>query len=673
MVLPHTAVTQMAALYDIQGEIERAEEDGHDVTARRLKGVLKEMAKQDGAGPRASVASRIRVLDDSDDESLDETQVYLAKCRDLKIPPKPTVLTMRKQVDEFRMPQQGAGDKNVEALASAIRQMKGMRIVDLSDNRIGEVGCVRLAGALRGHTDVQELLLGGNRIERGGAAAMAAALPGMTALVRLDLARCHLGDAGIKILFPGLTECHRLTFLNLMHNQISSAGGEEIGEGMNRCQSLADLDLSWNAVRGKGSAAIGESLKSNRKMVSLNLSWNAVGADGGFDDWAGFFEENATLKKLNLAHSSMDERAALILAENIRLNDTIEWLNLDNNPLGPLGAQVMFKLMDVMGESRHITFENCNFHIKSKNCTFDPQEPQGSYELDLAKPYDRTIAMHLVRVAGDNIMEQLKSAKLDRRPYDVGQLKKKPRDVPYHGWFETVFAKFSKRGNMGEIVTDKTFQRLRGMVCGEEKNDRERQTIVKGFAMNMHLASDQISSLMDDMEGSSVRITMLSQLFSRIVDRDRFDRIEAKLHASELIMLRKELGALYHYSDDNPTNHYKLNLSRTYDRQLANKILELNNDERQERKHLGLSDTSDQGFFMNFRNETIDGRKFVWNGTWTLPAVGFLEFDYVSTTRPSFDSNPMSDDKVGCLLDCLIDCLFGRGHFGRPPRPPRAG
>jgi hypothetical protein len=58
-------------------------------------------------------------------------------------------------------------------------------------------------------------------------------------------------------------------------------------------------------------------------------------------------------------------------------------------------------------------------------------------------------------------------------------------------------------------------------------------------------------------------------------------QVEKKLQASELQALRQALGALYYFSDENATGHYRLNMAKHFDRQLAIKILELNNDERQ--------------------------------------------------------------------------------------------
>lgn len=109
------------------------------------------------------------------------------------------------------------------------------------------------------------------------------------------------------------------------------------------------------------------------------------------------------------------------------------------------------------------------------------------------------------------------------------------------------------------------------------------------------------------------------------------------------------------HSDQNPTGHYKLNLSLPFDRELASKVLLVNNYERQLRKDNGLADTSDDGHYMNFRNETLNGVGFRWTGTWRVPEMGILEFDYVSTERPMYDAVPLKEEYMYELLADLDD------------------
>jgi len=142
-------------------------------------------------------------------------------------------------------------------------------------------------------------------------------------------------------------------------------------------------------------------------------------------------------------------------------------------------------------------------------------------------------------------------------------------------------------------------------------------------------------------------------MFSRLVDRNNFSSVSDSLSQEELAALKRELGALWSYTDSNPTGHYRLDLSRPFDRNLALKVLETNNMERGWRRMADLFDTSDDGFYMNFRNETIDAKSFTWNGVWRIPATGILDFDYVSTERPPFHTPPLDNDLFRELVSDL--------------------
>lgn len=92
----------------------------------------------------------------------------------------------------------------------------------------------------------------------------------------------------------------------------------------------------------------------------------------------------------------------------------------------------------------------------------------------------------------------------------------------------------------------------------------------------------------------------------------------------------------------NPTAHWRLNLGNKHERAIMMQLIAINNSEADfSKNHSGRGDTSQQGNWNNFRNEryTIDketkemsiDKDFIRN----LPGAGYLEFDYVSTARPS--------------------------------------
>lgn len=194
------------------------------------------------------------------------------------------------------------------------------------------------------------------------------------------------------------------------------------------------------------------------------------------------------------------------------------------------------------------------------------------------------------------------------------------------------------------------------MVAAPDRSEVDRLAQVQKLAEEIDLTCEQLAKMIDEAKPSSRgKITLVLNLFSRIVDREDFYEIEERLTKEELAKLRLELGPMWSYSDDNPTGHYKLNLESNFDRELANKVLSVNNFERQSRKDSDLADTSDDGHYMNFRNETYNGESFRWTGAWRVPANGILEFDYVSSERPRNDTVVLSKDYFFELLSDLAD------------------
>eukprot|EP00961_Rhodomonas_salina_P299629 3939083-Rhodomonas_salina.7 len=155
-------------------------------------------------------------------------------------------------------------------------------------------------------------------------------------------------------------------------------------------------------------------------------------------------------------------------------------LCIDDNPIGPVGAKLLFKLMDSFGADRILSFENCNFDAKSKNCDFDPSECQGEYRLNMALHYDRTVAMvH-------------RNPKLDDRPFSTAQLESNQANLPRSGILEFTFHRFVVRATADTVVNEKTFSQLQKLVSGHTMNDVDKISLLVGVAEDMAIDCDHL-------------------------------------------------------------------------------------------------------------------------------------------------------------------------------------
>jgi Ran GTPase-activating protein (RanGAP) involved in mRNA processing and transport len=96
------------------------------------------------------------------------------------------------------------GDAGGAALGLALRDSRGMEKLSLYECAIAEAGATGLLSALEGHVSLQWLLLGGNRIGHKGAQALARLISYGPDLKVVDVSNNALGEEDIHILLDAL-------------------------------------------------------------------------------------------------------------------------------------------------------------------------------------------------------------------------------------------------------------------------------------------------------------------------------------------------------------------------------------------------------------------------------------------------------------------------------------
>ena len=552
----------------LKEEMEEAMDNGRMVKFETLSKLLQNHRLQ-----RAEQTNAI----DPDEDPLDEEQavkeraraermvdhriLYLSRCKELNILPKASIVT-RQRKDGFDLKHYGAGNATVQAMAPSLRTMKNLQYMSLRDNRMKESGSADMIDALRDNADVLVLDLSTNHIGRLGIAALSRTISTLLSLKKLDISKNKLMDSEIITLMKHIPDAFVLEELNLSHNNIASNGSQAIGNALNHCPKLVNLDLSWNAIRGTGAAVIGEALVTNLTLQHLNLEWNGLGGSKHFDSWANALESNSALRTLNLSHNGLDERNCIIICENLKFNSVLNSLLLNDNPLGPVGAKLVFKLMDAFGEERQLKFEKCNFDAKSKQCDFNPSECTGTdFSLDLSAPFERSKALALIRISGNNIVDQWRNPKYERAQIDASKYMNHGELLPREGTLEFTYVQFQRKACKENVMNASTFNKLSAMVSAPDRSEMDRIAQVQKLAEEIDLTCEQLGKILDEANLSSrSKITLILNLFSRIVDREEFFEVEDRLSKEELAKLRNELGPMWSYSDDNPTGHYKLKL-----------------------------------------------------------------------------------------------------------------
>ena len=141
------------------------------------------------------------------------------------------------------------GPSGALAVAGVLKQVyKSLDTLDLSYNRLGDVGAVCLAGALKHCSYLKQLQLNRNIIGDEGAMALARCLQTCNQLTTLNLSDNEIGDSGALCLGNYLKDCNCLQTLRLNHNLISGCGAVGVAEGVKHCRYLHTLEIGWNFI-----------------------------------------------------------------------------------------------------------------------------------------------------------------------------------------------------------------------------------------------------------------------------------------------------------------------------------------------------------------------------------------------------------------------------------------
>lgn len=168
-----------------------------------------------------------------------------------------------------------------------------------------------------------------------------------------------------------------------------------------------------------------------------------------------------------------------------------------------------------------------------------------------------------------------------------------------------------------------------------EAERKQQRAILDMTAKEFYFKAEQIEDLLGLFTDERAKAEAIIKLYERTLDTDALlEMVEEKLDEKHRQYIERKLGPLYRFDPMNPTGHYRLDLSRHFERLLANKMIQMSNGENEERLQSGLIDTSQRLNRYSLRNQKLDGkssaRKY-GSLEMELPKKGIFEFDFTST------------------------------------------
>jgi len=181
-------------------------------------------------------------------------------------------------------------------------------------------------------------------------------LPRTETLTHLILNENVLDDEKVRRLVVGLRDKLTITDLDLSHNKISDRGTRALCKCLGKDSVIAHLSLCDNHMHSEGGKFLGRAVQTNTSLLKLNLRLNRLGEKGGCYMFEGL-KSNGSLKQLNisgngLADDSGQGEAVRVLAAMLRVNSTINKMDVSSNSLGTEAGVVM---RDALEENKSLT------------------------------------------------------------------------------------------------------------------------------------------------------------------------------------------------------------------------------------------------------------------------------------------------------------------------------
>ena len=473
---------------------------------------------------------------------------YMRTCQKYNVVPVQQFIAMMDR-DVVSLKHRGVGSVGGRAIFECLRENRHIQALDMEDNQLGlnvdvDSGHLEhISSALRENNILTHLDMSYNNLAARGCAAIAEALEDNQTIKELSLRGNNMGDTGAQALAASLAKSSKLTKLDLSDNGIGEMGGIALGALVAKPGPLKQADFSWNSVKKQGAGAIAEGLKTS-PLVRLNLAWNGLG-DGGAAQVSNAIKENATLQFLDLSSNRVGLEGATFIAEGLKENQTLRSLQINGNPIGDTGSMILIEAVGHNQSVRDLGLQDC-YTYKSGAGLFDPMNPTGHYQLNLAVEFDVKVLERLRELdrmdeaSGiDNFLNVTHNGKIVpfTEEEDI-----QAWTLPPHGMACFDYVSGKRVPKDARAQRDEVFQSLKRELANPALSEDHRLLMLRTSAITHYWNAAQVKQLVQLITYQR-RVDAAVMLFRRTVDPPNYvDVVYGLLKPAERKSLRLRLG-----------------------------------------------------------------------------------------------------------------------------------
>jgi hypothetical protein len=524
-----------------------------------------------------------------------------------------------------------------------------------------------------GHIEIAKSIVDGKiKISeyQPGAEELGHAIQKNDSLQRLDLSHNRIQTMGAFVIANGMSTNQSLLHLSMDGNPVGMAGGRELLRAMRKLGDIREISLRDCNIKHSDQKLVDfdpTKPANDGKMYQFDISKpydqavvsqliRIVGDSGGRDRWREVTRSTADqsakdrkTEKLDKAghwspppwSTSPDELCVAAIACDVVNKFMASWDQ----------SEPQFTLLSFYHD--HIHREPTNDDVVSSSAlqklkTLIRETKKGSATTD--KALEEQEKNNTVKVSNSGKYKVLAAvARLMRDKLNEGDQQHSVMSIAMEGMAkkkreenmaaaaelaEKRAAEAKERAEKADVLREKIAAQLASSTTEDQK--KQQKDILNMTAKEFYFKAEQVDQLLDLFDDKMDKADAVVKLFERVLDTDALlEIVEERMDLEQRLLIERQLGPLYRLDPKNPTGHYKIDLSKNFERLVAMKLLALSTGENEEREQEGLIDTSQgaggpKGRY-NFRNQTMDGKPLNKKFASELPNEGLFEFDFTST------------------------------------------
>ena len=263
---------------------------------------------------------------------------------------------------------QNMTEDGIKLISEIMTADKTLQKLDLSNNSLFDDGVVNIIDGIKNNSTLQELNISYNYITTKGLLHFMEALKNNFTLQVVDITNNNVTRSGFTSIKQFIENLHHRIKIYASWNEITKESNlvtkifincfsnnmqEEVwpwspqyqyrdqlivyfSESLKEDDTLKKLDLSFSKINGKEAQIIGKAIKMNQSLQILNLDFNRISNGVAFISDA--LKSNNSLQILRISGNNIISEGATKIADAIKMNKTLQELYIRGNNISYDGA-----------------------------------------------------------------------------------------------------------------------------------------------------------------------------------------------------------------------------------------------------------------------------------------------------------------------------------------------